>query len=727
MHNQRLPARPQPFLDDPALLRPMLASTSEAPLDSPDYVYEPKYDGIRAIVAIDGAAVRIWSRLGNEKTSQFPEVVAALRHIAAAVAAPLVLDGEIVALDHAGAPAGFQNLQGRIHLKTGKTGKGGAGEGAVALIVFDLLRDGGEDVRPLPLRERRKRLEARLSPLAGGVIRISDQVTGDGRALYDHAQRHGWEGVIAKRANSPYLTGRRSPEWSKLKLVRHQTCVVAGWTEPRGSRPFLGALLLGLYDDDGSLYYVGHTGAGFSDAELGRVWQRLHALETKDCAFARVPRTNERAHWTKPRLVAEVKFTEWTADGKLRHPTYLGLRDDVKPASVRKEPAPFVPGRNAPEPPVPPKAARKADASADARVGGHKVPSKRPTASPPASRARRPTAPAPPTAAKAGRSTGTLTAASTRKLLDQIDALQERGGNGVLELPGGDTIEVTNLGKTFWPRLKLTKGDLLRHYVRVAPLLLPVLADRPLVMKRFPNGVAAKPFYQHRAPDKVPAGVRVETVASDTEEREHVIGGDLKTLLYTAQLASISQDPWFSRVGAEDEVDHIAIDLDPPDDLPFGKVLDVARWVRDELVALGAAGFVKTSGSGGVHIYVPMPPRTPYEAGLIYAQIVATVVAGKHPKAATIERSVAARGRRIYVDYLQNIRGKTLASAYSARANDFAGVSTPLTWEEVEDGVTPQDFTVANFADRIAAVGDLWAALRQAKPADLRAVQRIAG
>ena len=174
-------------------------------------------------------------------------------------------------------------------------------------------------------------------------------------------------------------------------------------------------------------------------------------------------------------------------------------------------------------------------------------------------------------------------------------------------------------------------------------------------------------------------------------------------------------------------MDHIAIDLDPPDDLPFGKVLDVARWVRDELDALGATCFAKTSGSGGVHVYVPMPPATPYEAGLLYAQIIATVVAGKHPKAATIERSVAARGRRIYVDYLQNIRGKTLASAYSPRANDFAGVSTPLTWDEVDEGVTPQDFTVANFAARIASVGDLWAALRKAKPADLRAVAKVAG
>ena len=169
-------------------------------------------------------------------------------------------------------------------------------------------------------------------------LRISEQVTGDGRELHGRAEATGWEGLIAKRLDSVYKSGRRSPDWRKLKLVRRQACVVAGWTEPRGSRPFFGALLLGVYDDRGRLQYVGHSGAGFSDAELGRVWKRLHALQTKTCPFAIVPRTNERPHWVKPTLVAEVKFTEWTADGKLRHPTYLGLRDDIEPDSVRKEP-----------------------------------------------------------------------------------------------------------------------------------------------------------------------------------------------------------------------------------------------------------------------------------------------------------------------------------------------------------------------------------------------------
>lgn len=306
-----------------------------------------------------------------------------------------------------------------------------------------------------------------------------------------------------------------------------------------------------------------------------------------------------------------------------------------------------------------------------------------------------------------------------RNLLAQIDDIAERGGNGVLKLPGSQTLDVTNLGKVFWPELQLTKGDLFRHYIRVAPYLLPALADRPLVMKRYPNGVNAKPFYQHRAPDTLPRDVRVAEVSSETERRAHIIGGDLLTLLYTAQLASISQDPWFSRAGSDDQIDHAAIDLDPPDDLPFAKILDLARFVRDELDAMAASGFPKTSGSRGLHIYVPMPPKTPYEAGLIFCQIVATRVSQKHPALATIERSLAARGRRIYVDYMQNMRGKTLASVYSPRANPFAGVSTPLTWEEIDDGVSPRDFTVPTFAARLKDVGDLWRGLRAAKGVNL--------
>jgi bifunctional non-homologous end joining protein LigD len=327
------------------------------------------------------------------------------------------------------------------------------------------------------------------------------------------------------------------------------------------------------------------------------------------------------------------------------------------------------------------------------------------------------------------RNVGTAPRGGTppNQVIDQLRALEDARRDGAIELPGGERLAVTNLAKVFWPKQKITKGELLRYYAEVSPCLLPAVADRPLVMKRYPDGIAAKPFYQHRAAD-VPAGVRVEWIDSgaDTPEanRPQLVGGSLLTLLYMTQLASISQDPWFSRLQTAALVDHVALDLDPPPGVPFARVLDVARWIRDELQAIGASGFPKTSGADGLHVYVPMPPGTPYEAGLLFAQIVATVVANKHPKQATVERAVRARGTRVYVDFLQNILGKTLAAAYSARSSPYAGVSTPLTWKEIDEGVDREDFTIRSAPARFKRVGDLWAALRKAKGVDLERVAR---
>ena len=325
--------------------------------------------------------------------------------------------------------------------------------------------------------------------------------------------------------------------------------------------------------------------------------------------------------------------------------------------------------------------------------------------------------------ARPGRAADRLQTVSTQ-LVDQLRDLEKSRRNGTVDLPDGDRLSVTNLHKIFWPKLKLTKGDLLRYYAQVAPCILPAVQDRPLVMKRFPNGIAGQPFYQHRAPDDVPPGVRVEHVPGEKTVPARFVGGSLKTLLHMTQLAAISQDPWFSRVTSPEAADYVALDLDPAPGVAFGRVLDVARWIRDELASIGAMGVPKTSGADGMHVYIPLPPHTPYEAGLIFCQIIATVVAQKHPRIATVERSVRARGPRVYVDYLQNINGKTLATAYSARASEYAGASAPLTWDEVDAGVRREEFTIATMPARIRTVGDLWKALRSSAGVDLSRVSR---
>jgi bifunctional non-homologous end joining protein LigD len=719
----------------------MLASLDDAPLDDPRLVYEPKYDGIRAIVEIaPKGETRLWSRLGNEKTRQFPEIAAALRQWARARKQPLILDGEIVALDENGEPTGFQNLQGRIHLGGRAPFSGGAtvrrktvpdplqiaktvpdSLERVALIAFDILRDGATDYRGRPLTERRAALERLFANTGSPLLRISRQSRGDGQALFDEAIQRGWEGLIAKQADSLYKSGKRTPDWKKLKLVREQEFVVGGWTDPRSARSYFGALLLGVYEG-ADLVYIGHTGTGFNEKELARVMKLLKPLETKQCPFVNRPKTNERPHWTRPELVAQIKFTEWTTDNKLRHPVYLGLRDDKRPTEVHREEA----GERS-------RVRRSrfgvrgsggSGGSGSASSGSTRSTGSTGSAgstgsgsSPTTRRHKKESAVSAPSAVE-------FPAGALAGVISQLTELEKARRDGTIDLPDGDRLSVTNLAKPFWPKLKLTKGDLLRYYTRVAPFVLPAVADRPLVMKRFPNGIGGAPFYQHRAAD-VPAGIRTQVV-SVVEKRPQIIGGSLKALLYMTQLAAISQDPWFSRVQHPEFADYAAFDLDPSEGVPFERALDVARWIRDELEMLGAPGVAKTSGSDGLHIYVPLPEGTPYDAGLLFCQIVATVVVHKHPKVATIERAVRARGRRVYIDCLQNILGKTLATAYSARASEYAGVSTPVTWKEIDAGFDRKAFTIETAPARFESVGDLWAALRRSKGVDLSRVTRYA-
>ena len=711
-------------------LRPMLAvlaeeATHDRLLARDDLVFEPKYDGIRALIEVEPAAgargaaggpprIRIWSRLGNDKTAQFGEVVDALERVAHRLTAPVLLDGEIVAVDAAGGPLSFQHLQGRMHLGGSRAA---LPRTDVAFIAFDLLRDGDEDLRSQPFTKRRARLARHFRRLQGPVLRLIRSQTGGGTALRAEALTNEWEGLIAKEPVSRYLSGKRHPGWQKIKFVARQEFVVGGWTEGRLSRGHFGALLVGYYTGHpsqpgsrssatanrrrhgdgrqeattGRLVYAGHVGSGFSDAELEAIAGHLRTIDTDGSPFADFPRANEQAHWVHPSLVIEVKFTQWTADGVLRNPVYLGVRADTAPGDVRRE---------------------------DVR-----------TRAPRSTRARR--------RPRIGKTRAAVLAAPTPKTDPAIDTLCDRlrevetsRTRGTVTLPDGARVPVGNLHKVFWPEPGLTKGDLVRFNLRISPYLLPVVADRPLVMKRFPNGIHGTSFYQHRAPDQLPDGVRVAMVRESTDRADtgvpYLIGGTLQTLVYMAQLAVISQDPWFSRLPDIEQADVVALDLDPMPDAPFTRVLEVARWLHDELERLGTPCVAKTSGSSGLHIYIPLPPGTPYDAGLIFCQILATVVASRHPKAATIERMVKKRPTDVvYIDYLQNIYGKTLATAYSARASPFAGVSTPLTWDEVHDGLksglAPQDFTMEGIFDRLRVVGDLWARLRGSTPADLRA------
>jgi bifunctional non-homologous end joining protein LigD len=737
----------------------MLASLDEPPIAQRGMIYEPKYDGIRALVDLrppprkgQPPHVAIYSRNGIEKTAQFPAVARALGTVAARLAGPVVLDGELVAVDGEGRPLGFQHIQGRIHRTSAADILKGEAAQPVVLRLFDLLRDGDDDLRGQPLAARRLALQRTIRPAGAArqLVKLSEIAADDGRPMLLRAHDEGWEGLIVKDGQSLYHSGRRSPAWRKLKLHKQQEFVVGGWTDPRETRSHFGSLLLGYYDDDrarratpgapergragvgpreqleeadSALRWAGSVGTGFDQHELDRVAALLRARATPHSPFAETFKTMERPHWVKPDLVVQVRFTEWTAEGLLRHPVYLGMRDDKNPRDVRREEA-----ATSPKPALPP-AGRYSRNRRTERPVSMERPVFRPAET-------RPAGLSPKEPAGLAEAERRRTGRSIQDLLDLLRDLEKTKKDAEIELPNGDRLRVTNLAKLFWKSLGITKGDLMRYYVEVSPMLLPAVDDRPLVMKRFPNGVDidGPKFYQQRHPEAVPPGVRREVLPDDiepiTEEgpRDRLIGGSLTTLVYMTQLAAISQDPWFSRVADPMHPDVVAIDLDPGDGATFDKVLDVARWVKEELDRLHIPGVPKTSGASGMHVYIPLPPQTTYETGQLLCQIVATIVATKHPKIATVERMVKKRPRgTVYVDYLQNILGKTIATAYSARASEYAGVSTPLTWKEVEKGVDPRDFTIRTAPARFREVGDLWATVRTGKRVNIQAVLQRSG
>jgi bifunctional non-homologous end joining protein LigD len=667
-------------------LEPMYASIG-TDIPGKGWTFEPKYDGVRVLAFVTASEVRLMTRNTKDKAAQFPEITEALRKLSTSKKRSFVLDGEIIALID-GKPARFQELQGRMHLQESHLIEQQRSSNPSALVLFDILMSGPEVLINETWSARRAELVKRIGKSTSERIRITESVEGDGAKMLKLARREGWEGIIAKRVDSVYEPGVRSRSWLKLKIEFRQEFVIGGFTEPRNSRQHIGALLLG-YFDHGRFIYVGHTGGGFTSAGLGEMYRRLKPLETDTSPFEEVPKTNEKAHWVRPKIVVEVKFSEWTADGKLRQPIYLGVRDDKKPEEVGRE-GRSVQKKNgsAPEP-----ESRKSANKSRARRRVH------------AARTLVGESAARPAKVPRSRAGGAV--------IKQLVEIEADRGSGTLDLGREGKLSVSNLDKVFFPKKKLTKGDLIRYYATVAPLILPAMADRPLVLKRFPNGVA-KPqdaFFQQNA-GETPEGVRVETIRTEGGSTNlRIVGGNLLTLLYTIQLGAISVDPWHSRIQSLDFADYCIIDLDPGPRATFKRVIQIGRWVKETLDELGLHGGLKTSGSSGMHVYLPLPPSTPNEAATLVAQIVATRVAEAHPKEATIERAVKNRGATmIYVDYLQNIIGKTVAGAYSARANDDALVSTPLRWGELSDDLDPRDFTIETAPERFASEGDIWAA-----------------
>ena len=628
-----------------AKVEPMLAIAADEPFDSPEFAFEPKWDGVRTIAFVDGGVVRLQTRNLLDCTAQYPEAHGVSEALTGAYQA--ILDGEIVALDERGVPS-FQRLQPRMHVRDESAVRKLRRSTPVVYQVFDILWVDGEDVRARPLRERQKILDEVLTPM--GAIRRSEQFVGSGTALFAAAQEQGLEGIVAKRLDAPYVA-TRSAAWVKIKAFRTMECVIGGWTEGQGGRAnSLGALLLGIYRD-GKLSPIGHVGTGFDERTLKELLATLREREVQRSPFAAEPRVNGVAHWCQPELVCEVRYAELTREGTLRHPSYRGLRADVDPTECTGE--------------------ERRESTKNALRAAAKAAAQRPESDGETSAAKGPRVPA------------------------------------VLTIDG-HTIRLTNLEKVLFPEDGYTKADLIRYYTEVSPYLLPVIRDRPLTLKLFPDGIAAAHFYQKDKPSFTPKWIQtwVDTTADRAGGIDYILGNDLATLVWLANYTAIEIHPWLSRVDDPLHPDIAIIDLDPSKGATWDDVKEAAAVVHAVLDDLGLTGFPKTTGSRGIHILVPIARTYTFEESRGFVFDAGKAARERAPKLITLE-TVKDRRRGVYIDYLQNVGGKTTAGAYSVRPIRRAPVSAPLRWEEIPSLGRPDAFTIRNMGERLAATGDL--------------------
>jgi bifunctional non-homologous end joining protein LigD len=666
----------------PDKLAPMLAMTGEAARSDPDWLFEPKLDGYRVIAFVAGTTVRLQSRRGIDLTAQFPEIVAEL---AGAGGDHMILDGEIVALGADGRPS-FNALQNRAQRRGEKDIAEAQRQSPAVMVCFDLLHFAGINLRAAPYVERRRYLSQCLLPSTHVQLIHAGS---DAEALYAAAMASGYEGVVAKRLDSTYQPGQRVAAWRKVRPVRSAEFVIGGCTQGKGAREALGALLLG-YWEDGSLKYAGHVGSGLDDAAVAELTRRTRDLKVKRSPFAEKPPIHRPTTWLEPRLVAEVNFSDWTPAGLLRAPVFARLRDDVPAQSIGK-----------PE---------------ETSAGGGASPQAAPD--------------------------------------DVADVLQQLAAAGSrLDLTvAGARLRLTNLDRVYWPATDdgpaITKRDYIRYLAAVSRFMLPHLKDRPLTMIRMPEGIGGERFYQKHWEQERPEYVATIPIFTDHVGRsEHyILANNLPTLLWLGQNGTLEFHVWHSRANIGPDTaaapdlggdyassrqaleqsalnypDFLVFDIDPyiysgkeakgaePElnDRGFATGKKVASWLRTLLAEMGLRAIVKTSGKTGLHVFVPIERTVTFDTVRQLSEMVGRHVVRDHPKEVTIEWAVEKRTGKIFIDYNMNVRGKTLAAAYSPRGSPGAPVSMPLTWDELERA-RPEDFTVASVIGRLEKTGDRW-------------------
>ena len=619
-------------LDPDEFVKPMLASFTKDIFNDKSWIYELKWDGYRVMANIKNGKVHLYSRNGISYNTKFKQLTKDLEQVDHDV----ILDGEVVIVNEDGIPQ-FQELQNYDETTAG----------TLRYYVFDMLYLNGHSMLYLKLLERKSLIPEVIENLSYTIY--CDHIEGMGAALYKKAIDAGMEGVVAKKIDSTYSPGYRSESWLKIKAVETEEAIICGYTESVGGGSVFGSLILGMYVND-ELKYIGNCGSGFSAKDQTELLTQLKKLEVEDHPFQKKPNLKGRnPHWVSPVLICEVKFSEWTKNGIMRHPVFKGIRNDKDPQEVS-------------------------------------VPIK-----------------------KKLKSTNHIAKASSN----------------TLEV-GGSQVPISNLEKELWPDDGYTKYDLIDYYLNISDYILPYLKDRPQNLHRHPNGIKSSGFYQ-KDNENLPKWIETEDVFSKSSNKtiSYLLCQNEASLLYMANLGCIEINPWHSRVNNLDYPDYTIIDLDPSKENTFEEVITVAQAAKEVLDIAKIRAFCKTSGSSGLHIYIPLNAKYTYEEARNFTKLLCYFIEQKVPKLTSMVRAVKDRKGKIYLDYLQNRQGQTIAAPYCVRPKKGAPVSTPLEWKEVKSGLKIVDFNIKNLQDRIQKKGDLFTEVLKGEIDMMDAIQRL--
>lgn len=608
----------------PANLRPMLATLVDEPFTDSDWQFELKLDGYRTLAYLNSGTVDLRSRKNNCFNKQFDTLQKELMNWEI----DAVIDGEVVVLNDEGLPD-FNKIQ------LWDTQR----DGHLVYYVFDLLWIDGLNIMNEPLHIRREILK-QLMP-ESGMIRYSDHIDDIGKDFFEIAKKNNLEGIIAKQKNSVYIPDSRAKTWLKIKIEERHEAVICGYTRKRDTDRLFSSLILGIYEK-GELKFIGQTGTGFTELMQEELIEKMKPLVTKKLPFEEKPKIpGSDVVWLKPFLVCEVKYTELTNEGLMRHASFQGLREDKAAFELNNE----------------------------APLDVEQV---------------------------------------VEEVEEETEFIQPGKEQQVVTIDGHD-LKLTNLKKLYWPKEKISKGEMLKYYYNIAEYMLPYMKERPQSLNRFPNGINGESFYHKNMGGKVDKWLKTFKRFSESsgEPKDFLICTDTASLIYMANLGCIEMNPWHSRVQTPLYPDWSVIDLDPGE-ISFEKVIETALVVKQILDSLQIPSFAKTSGSTGIHIYIPLGAKYNYEQSKQLAELIANLVHEELPSFTSLIRDPRKRKDKIYVDYLQNRPIQTICAPYSIRPKPGATVSAPLHWEEVKKGLKMSDFTMKNMLDRVKAEGDLF-------------------